>query len=127
MCDKYPSSYLIKKDDPNYSEAEKCREDRDEKLKEVEFRKHIMLLGIALAGIIGSSFIRTGSTKLGVGMGGVFTLIIALMLYWSKYKETTKTVISGLSLLMVVFLSVRLYKIDNVTDIFALEFGTKSI
>lgn len=127
MCEKYPHSYLLKENDPEKEEAEKCRKEQEEKLKEIGFRRHVMLLFIALLGIIGSSFIQSGSTKLGVGMGGVLTLIVALCLYWSQYKETTKIAITGLSLLLVLFLSVRLYKINNITDIFALEFGTKTM
>ena len=102
-----------------------CVKQRQQATDEIEFRRHLALLLVALAGVIGSSLIQTGSTKLGVGLGGILTLMSALCMYWSRYRETTRIIISGLSLLVVVFLSIRLYKIDRISDIFSPEFGTK--
>lgn len=84
-----------------------------------------MLIVIALIAIVLTSVIQTKSTKFGVGLGGVFTLIFALTFYWYRYNENAKLAVLGLSLLFVVLLSVRLYKLNNITDIFSFEFGTK--
>ncbi|QKF94362.1 hypothetical protein QKU48_gp0904 [Fadolivirus algeromassiliense] len=102
-----------------------CSDEKSKKLEKVEFHKHVMLLVIALIGIVLTSVIQTKSTKFGVGLGGVFTLLCALTIYWYRYNENTKLMVLGLSLLFVVFFSVRLYKIDNIADIFSVEFGTK--
>jgi len=130
LCDKNYNYGWWKHDqqgktDIKQKEYETCKSEKDKKLEKAELNKHIILIVVALIGIVLSSIIQTNSTKLGVGLGGVFTLLFALLLYWHRYNETAKLSISGLSLLFVTFLSVRLYKIDNIADIFALEFGTK--
>lgn len=127
MCDDSAGYFDLNSDKSIKArdELENCRNEKQKKLEKIELNKHIMLVVIALIGIILTSVIQTNSTKLGVGLGGVFTLILALTLYWYKYNETTKLAISGVSLLLVTFLSVRLYKIDNIADLFAFEFGTK--
>ena len=125
MCNKYHNYYSLNDDDIKYKKSKKCYAEKDKELEKVEFNRHIMLIFLALVGIILTSVIHTNSTKLGIGMGGIFTLIFALYLYWSKYNETTKLMIYGASLLIVIFLSVRIYKIDNIADIFSIEFGTK--
>lgn len=103
-----------------------CQKERTIKLDDANFKSHIMLIVIAFIGIIGSSAIQTHSTKVGVGLGGVFTLISALLMYWYKYNESVKLMILGFSLLMLIFLSIKLYALQNVADLFSLiEFGSK--
>jgi hypothetical protein len=107
-------------------EYKKCEKDRLVKLDQVNFNQHIMLIIVAFLGILGSSAIQTHSTKLGVGLGGVFTLILALFMYWHKYQENAKLVILGMSLISLLYLSVKLYKMESIADIFSLvEFGSK--
>ena len=106
-------------------EYKKCQDEVQKKIDDAELHKHLMLIAVALIGIILSSIIQTKSTKFGVGLGGVFTLIIALTMYWHKYNETARLGILGASLVMLVYLSVRLYKIDSVANILSFEFGTK--
>ncbi len=129
MCNDIHYSYLGLINDNEAKEKNKkydaCKDEKDKKLEKVEFNKHVMLIVIVLIGLVITSVIQTKSTKFGIGLGGVFTLIIALMLYWYKYNENAKLVVLGLSLLFVIFFSVRLYKIENVADIFSFEFGTK--
>lgn len=103
----------------------KCTEDKSKNNDSSEFKKHLILLAVALIGIILSSIIQTKSTKLGIGIGSIFTLITALALYWHKYNETSRLVVLGSSLAFVIYLSARLYKVDHIADIFAFEFGTK--
>ena len=105
------------------AEYKECDNERTKKLNEAEFNKHLILLGVALTGIILSSIIQTKSTKAGVGFGGIFTLIIALMFYWHKYNETTKLIVLGASLLFVIYFSIRLYKVDSIADIFTFNLG----
>lgn len=108
-------------------EADKCRQDMNVKLDDIKFKQHIMLIVIAFMGILATSVIQANSTKVGVGMGGILTLIVALTMYWHKYNETAKIGILGGSLLVLLFLSVRLYKVKNIVDIFSLiEYGSKA-
>ncbi len=107
------------------NEYKACNDERKEQLEKAEFHKHLFLLAMALIGLVLSSFIQTKSTKLGVGLGGVLTLITALSLYWHRYNESTKLIVLGLNLLFVMYFSVRLYKLDSVADIFSIELGTK--
>ena len=107
-------------------EFEKCEKEKKVRLDQVNFNRHIMLIVIAFLGIIGSSAIQTQSTKLGVGLGGVLTLILALFLYWHKYGENSKLIILGLSFALLMYLSVKLYKMESAADLFSLiEFGSK--
>ena len=99
-------------------QADKDKNDACKKLKEVELKKHILLLVIGVATVVGSTFIQTRSTKLGVGFGGIFTILTALTLYWNKYGEDQKLIVLAISLLIVVVTSVRLYKIKDAADIF---------
>lgn len=103
----------------------KCTEDKLKNDDTTQFHKHLILLAVSLIGIILSSIIQTKSTKLGIGLGSIFTLITALVLYWHKYNETSRLVVLGSSLAFVIYLSARLYKVDHVADVFAFEFGTK--
>jgi hypothetical protein len=107
-------------------EAEQCRKAQTSKLDDANFKQHIMLIAIAFIGILATSAIQTHSTKFGVGLGGIFTLMIALLLYWDKYGETAKLGVLGASLALLLFLSVRLYKMNSIVDLFSLtEYGAK--
>lgn len=99
-------------------DAKKDSGECDKELKEVELKKHITLLAIGVATVVASTFIQTRSTKLGVGFGGIFTIMTALTLYWNKYGENEKLAVSGVCLMVVIILSARLYSIKNVGDIF---------
>lgn len=114
MCDKI-----------SYPDSMNCYNTRAEKIKQPKLKKHVILVVIALFGIILSGFIKTKSTKLGLGLGGLITLIYTITMYWDNYDETIKLVILGCSFLIVLWLSVRLYSINNIADIFTIEFGTK--
>ena len=103
-----------------------CLKEKEKKLDEANFKQHVILIVIAFIGILATSMIQTHSTKLGVGLGGIFTLIIALFMYWHKYNETAKLGVLGVSLALLLFLSVRLYKMNSIVDIFSLsEFGNR--
>jgi len=113
--------YTQKPTEEQWTKYENCKSNKDN----IILHKHLMLLAIALMGIILSSVIQTKSTKLGIGLGGIFTLLFALFMYWNKYKEITKLGVLGVSLLLVIYLSVKLYRVNNIADIFTFEFGTK--
>jgi hypothetical protein len=70
--------------------------------------------------------IKQPSTKIGVGAGGLILLITALTIYWRKYNETGKLSVLGISLAVVIYLSIRLYMVKSIADVFSFELGTKS-
>ena len=122
MCGEAYRSFYVSTDK---KKGNNCFNERDEKLKSVELHKHLVLIAFALIALVISSFIQTKSTKLGVGFGGVLTLIVALFGYWHRYGETSRLVALGVSLLFLIFFSVRLYKIESMADIFSIELNTK--
>jgi Na+/proline symporter len=109
------------------SQYKQCSATRNTELDKMELKRHIAFLVIALLSILISSMIRQKSTKLGIGLGGIFLLIIALTLYWRKYNENAKLIILGISLVTVIYISIRLYTVGSLADVFSLEFGTKQI
>ncbi len=128
MCDSIRPSWNLNYSQDNKEEKTKyeiCTDEREKKLSEAEFHKHLILIAVALIGLVISGVIQTKSTKVGVGIGSIITLIMALLFYWHRYNETYKLIVLGLSLLFVMYFSVRLYKINSPADIFTIEFGTK--
>lgn len=136
MCNKYGVSgygdfYVLNSFDKKKEttaedlEAKKCRNERQALLDKAELHSHFIMLFVALAGIFATSFVHSPSTKLGLGLGGVFSLIFTISMTWYKYAEMMKLVVLGLSLLFVLFFSVRLYNINSIANIFSFEFGTK--
>lgn len=108
-------------------EHKNCSKLKEQELDRLELSRHITFLVIALISILITSMIRQKSTKLGIGLGGIILLITALTLYWRKYNEVAKIVILGLSLAATIYMSIKLYTVKSITDIFSLEFGTKSV
>lgn len=107
-------------------EAERCRKEKEIKMDDIKFKQHIMLIVVAFIGILATSAIQTGSTKVGVGIGGILTLMVALTMYWHKYNETAKLAVLGVSFASLILLSVRLYKVKSLIDVFSLiEYGSK--
>jgi hypothetical protein len=143
MCDKYngliypyyssgfystavPKQQISEEDKVKQIEADKCRKEKEIKLDDIKFKQHIMLIVVAFIGILATSAIQTGSTKVGVGIGGILTLMVALTMYWHKYNETAKLAVLGVSFVSLILLSVRLYKVKSLIDVFSLiEYGSK--
>jgi hypothetical protein len=110
--DKWSECHELKHDTP---ERKQC----DAELDAIENKKQFALLGIAMATIIGSTFIQSRSTKMGVGFGGILTLITTLTLHWNKYGETEKLVILGLCLTVTIVLSMKIYNGKDISDMFS--------
>lgn len=108
-----------------HSDYKRCNNIKDQELDKIELSRHITFLVIALISILLCSMIRQRSTKLGIGIGGIILLIIAMSIYWRKYNETYKLIILGLALSAVVYTSVKLYTVGSIEDVFTFEFGTK--
>jgi hypothetical protein len=79
-------------------------------LKKTEYRKHWMMLAAGLAGLFGSLMVfAPGAAQVGIGWGGVITLIIAAVTHWHAYNETQKLFISGGSLAGITFFASRFF------------------
>ena len=105
-------------------ELNQCIDKKTALQQPAELKIHITLIAIALTTIVVSSFIGTKSTKVGLGFGGIILLIIAVFTYWYRYNETIRLVILGLSLMIMLFMSVKLYNTESVADIFSFkEYG----
>jgi len=89
-------------------DEKECREKRDELLRTVEHKKHYLLVAAGLAGLFGSLVIFSpGAAQVGIGWGGVITLVVAAVAHWHIYNETQKLLISGGSLAAITFFSSR--------------------
>ena len=123
MCDSLgPRSYMFvdrsAQKSPEDEKIDACYAEKENKLRDAEYHKHLVLIAVALIGLVISGVIQSKSTKVGVGIGSIITLVIALTLYWHRYNETYKLIVLGLSLLFVLFFSVKLYKIQSPADLF---------
>lgn len=113
-------------DSPIFSSGyTKCYDERSKLLEPIDFKKHLTLVIVGIIGIILSGVIKAKAPKVGLGLGGLLTLIYGLFVYWKNYKDTTKLIILGISFIVLILLSIRLYSIDSIVDIFNIEFGTK--
>ena len=77
----------------------------------------IVLLTIGILTIAISGFIKSGPTKLGVGLGGLLCVFISILFYWHRYKEPVKLIIIGAALVSVIMISVRATQIEKYSDI----------
>lgn len=99
--------------------------DMQKPLKENQrFILSMTMLLIGILTIAASGFIKTPSTKLGLGLAGLFCVIYAIIWNWGTYQELVKILILGLSLIVLFMLSIRLYSVDNISDIFVPDYGT---
>ena len=100
---------------------EECHKALNEKLGKIEWNKHLILLTIALVSIVMAVMIKNKSTKLGLGIGGLILIFIAMTAYWRKYTDTHKIIVLGISFIFVVYLSLRVYTTKSFVDIFSVN------
>lgn len=108
------------------SEQDACVKRREELENRFDFRKHISMLVFAIIGMIMSGMLNGSAPKLGVGLGGFITLFLALGMYWNRYKEQQKLVILGMTFVFILWLSMRLYTVQSIVDVFKWDFGTRN-
>lgn len=83
-----------------------CWEERERLLRKTEVKKHYLLLFFGLLGVFGSmSMLPPGSTRTGLGWGGVFTILVSIMFHWHIYNEQQKLLVSGICLFVAVYFS----------------------
>jgi hypothetical protein len=93
----------------NSTEYERCIKLNEPEMKKVALKNHVILMVIALTSILLSIIIQGKSTKFGLGIGGIILLSMTLTSYWKNYNEKERVIISGISLLIVLFASYKLY------------------
>lgn len=81
--------------------------DCDDKLKVAEFQKHIILLMVSIVGMFVAVYIPNSSVQWGIGVGSLFTLLVAVFSYWRYYRENMKLLVTGISLIFSVLLAVK--------------------
>lgn len=96
----------------------KCHEDKRFKLDKLDTTKFIMLMVIGILGIIIGGMIKTKATKIGIGLGGVITIIYAISMYWGHMDEKVKVIVTGLGLALLIYLSIKLYQTKSLVDLF---------
>jgi hypothetical protein len=107
------------------TEQDTCIKRREELENRFDFRKHVTMLVFAILGMIMSGVLFGSAPKLGVGLGGFITLFMALGMYWNRYKEQQKLVILGMTFVFILWLSMRLYTVNTIIDVFNWDFGTR--
>lgn len=104
-------------------DAQACRDMQKPLRDNQDFIMSMSLLAIGIITIALSGFVGTPSTKLGLGLAGLFCIIYAIGSYWDRYQEPMKLIILGLSLLVLFMLSIRMYNLENISDIFVPDYG----
>ena len=127
MCNGIPYSSNDNVQILGYDNASKnpeyidCHDKKTVALNKLDTNKFIFLIVIGIFGIIIASMIQTKATKVGIGIGGIITIIYALLMYWSHINEKIKVVITGLGLVLLIYLSIKLYKTKSLVDLFQFD------
>jgi hypothetical protein len=100
---------------PEYST---CYNERRIKLGKLDTTKFIMLMVIGILGIIAGGMIKTKATKIGIGLGGIITIIYAISMYWNHIDEKVKVIVTGSGLALLIYLSIKLYQAKSFVDLF---------
>lgn len=102
--------------------AEKVSETTSADKEKTIFNKHVLLILTGALGIFSATVVKTHSTKLGLGLGGLLTLAGALMAYWANYNDNMRLAILGVILVVTLYLSTSLKNIHDLNDLFAFQY-----
>jgi len=94
-----PASYC----DPDFTK----RQEYDEARKGYERNIFIMLVILGIASLALGTFMANEILTLGLSWGGVLSLLIASMRYWSTADNLVKVLILGFALVALVWLAVK--------------------
>jgi len=117
MC-HYGLYYYNEKTSPEErEERDKCIKERTEmsdsaNSKEFVIRMLAGVLGVGLSGAIKNPIVRNG-----VSLGGLFSILNAIFLYWGHMNEMTKLGVTGSSLVFLIYASVRFINGKNLTQL----------
>ena len=126
---------LLKKEiKPNIATDETVNIGRDENLlvfnknsdliyEENARRRFIYSVTIGIIGLILAAYIKTPSTRWGVGIGSFLILIQGLYGYWGNMGDMHKWLVSAIALITCVMISVKLYDVGSISEILNNPFG----
>jgi hypothetical protein len=101
--------------------ADACRGRQSEMRDQASTPKFLILMVAGVLGIVLAGFFKTKATKVGLSLGGLMTIIMAVFMYWGKMNELMKLGVTGSSLTLLIYLSVKIYQTGSIFD--ALEFA----
>ena len=106
------------RDNRNYQEWEKCRKIKKQKSDKADSKKFVILLAAGVAGAIMASQVAAPAASVGVGIGGVLTVLYATYVYWSHFNEIMKLGATGVSLAALIYTSIKFYHGQNLLNLF---------
>lgn len=104
-------------------EYNKCYNERRVKLDNLDTKKFIILMVIGILGTIVGGIIKTKATKIGIGLGGIITIVYAISMYWGNMNEKVKVLVTGTGLALLIYLSIKLYQTKSLVDVFQFNIG----
>jgi uncharacterized membrane protein (DUF485 family) len=94
---------------PNQAEYTEC----EEKRRSILFKRQMLLLVMGVVGIIVIGFAGSSiaySTKVGIGIGSLLTILQTIVLYWGTYNEKVKLFVLGGCIVALAFAAAKLNK-----------------
>jgi hypothetical protein len=108
-------SYKLKHNDgkatkEELDDATANMEEAREEMDKAEYKRHSWLLGLGVLGICAAVAIKDlQPAMIGVSWGSAATIITAVVLQWSKYKEAHRLAILGVALAILLGISAKLW------------------
>lgn len=137
MCDKYydyklypsygfftnrpnrqPTAEESQKDEQKRKEEEACRKVQKESREQADTKKFYVLLAAGVLGVIVASQLKIPAASVGIGIGGVLSVLYATYVYWSHFNEVMKLGAIGFSLVSLLYTSVKLYQDQSLFKLF---------
>lgn len=110
---------VLKKDDKMTNDVA-----YDSKIYEENARRRFVYnVTIGIIGLILAAYIKTPSTKWGVGLGSLIILVNGLYSYWGNMSEMHKWLVSAIALIACVMISIKLYDVGSISEILNNPFG----
>ncbi len=94
------NSDLNLEENPEYQGCEK-------KLARIDTTQFYILMIAGVLGVIIGSFIPNTITSLGISLGGLLTILYATYIYWHRMDEYMKLGLTGSSLVILIYVSIR--------------------
>ncbi len=89
-------------------EQNKCQAAYTDKINIYNRNVFIVLIVLGIASVIGGFFFeRSGAVSLGLSLGGVLSLLIGTIRYWSSMQEFFRFAVSGVALAALIWLGVK--------------------
>ena len=107
MCDEEYEHHKL--GSPEYTQCNKIKTDALEKSKTTKFII-LMIVGVLALFLSFANIFAGRAPTFGLSLAGFFTLLHAVFMYWDKMNEYMKLGITGIALISLLYLSVRMYQ-----------------